>query len=70
MKGIGREVVMIFFVAIVLYLLLNNGTQTTALVNGAGGQIANIAAVLQGRGSAGSSGANTGSFPGVPFATG
>ena len=55
MKGIGREVVMIFFVAIVLYLLLNNGPQTTALVNGAGGQIANIAAVLQGRGGAGSS---------------
>lgn len=49
MKGTGRDIVAIFFVAIVLYLLLSNGTQTVALVNSIGGQISNAAATLQGR---------------------
>lgn len=49
MKGYGREIVSIFFVAIVLYLLLSNGQQTVALVNSIGGQISNAAATLQGR---------------------
>ena len=53
MKGTGREVISIFFVAIVLYLLLHNGSQTTALVNALGSQISNAAATLQGNGNAG-----------------
>jgi hypothetical protein len=50
MRGTGKEIISIFFVAIVLYLLLNNGSNTTAIINAGGSAISNAAAVLQGRG--------------------
>lgn len=49
MKGYGREIVLIFFVTIVLFLLLSNGAQTNTLISTIGGQISNTALVLQGR---------------------
>lgn len=53
MKGIGREIVLVFFVAIVLFLLLGKGADTVNIINAIGGQISNSAATLQGRGSGG-----------------
>jgi hypothetical protein len=51
--GIAKEIVSIFFVAIVLYLILINGKQTTAIITALGSQITNATATLQGRDSTG-----------------
>lgn len=44
----AKEIVGIFFVAIVLYLLLKNGPQTVAVVGALGGQITAATKQLQG----------------------